>query len=271
MSGRLAVVGIGPGGPECLTPQALAALETSGTLVGYTRYLELLPPELLAGREVVSTGMTGEVERCNAALDRAQAGERVAVVSSGDAGVYGMAGLVLELAEARGALADVDIEMVPGIPAVVAAAAILGAPLMHDFACISLSDLLTPWGRIEERLDAAARADFVIALYNPRSRRRAGQLPRALEIIGAHRAPGTPLGLVRQAHRPDQSALVTTLGAFDPAAADMLSICIVGNSATRMVAPAAAPGPGAPRAARLLTPRGYAGKYDLTPSQTPRG
>jgi precorrin-3B C17-methyltransferase len=230
---------------------ARQALLRARAIVGYKGYIGLLEPELLEGRQVLSTGMTGEVERCDAAIDLAVSGVETAVVSSGDAGVYAMAGLVLELLEARGLLGQVDFEVVPGIPALCAAAALLGAPLMHDFAVVSLSDLLTPWERIERRLAAAAGADFVVVLYNPRSGRRTDQLPRAIELLRAHKPGGTPVGLVKRAFRPGQEVLATTLDALDPQAVDMQSIVLVGNAATRLVG------------GRLLTPRGYAGKYAL--------
>ena len=245
------MVGLGPGDAGLLAPLARAALERAGVVAGYSTYLDLVPPELLEGKEVLATGMMGEVERCSLAVESALSGRDTAVVSGGDAGVYGMAGLVLEMLEARGLLERVDFEVVPGIPAVVGAAALLGAPLTHDFACVSLSDLLTPWELIEKRLDAAASADFVLALYNPRSRRRAGLLARALEIIARHRAPETPVGFVRQAWRQGQQVRTATLREADPAWADMLTIVVVGNASTRMAG------------GKMLTPRGYAGKYGL--------
>ncbi|NCC26188.1 MAG: precorrin-3B C(17)-methyltransferase, partial [Deltaproteobacteria bacterium] len=161
-SGRITVVGLGPGAKEQMTLAVADALKTVETVVGYRTYLDLVPPEMLAGKAVVGTGMTRELERAQAAIDRALAGEAVAVVSSGDAGVYGMAGLVLDCVEARGLSETVPVEVLPGVPALAAAAALLGAPLMHDFACVSLSDLLTPWETIETRLYAAAQADFVL-------------------------------------------------------------------------------------------------------------
>ncbi len=255
MAGRVTVVGLGPGDAGLLPPNARTALVRAACIVGYTAYVELVDPEILAARRVLSTGMMGEVERCGAALDLALAGDEVAVVCSGDPGVYAMAGLVLELAEARGLAGALDIEVVPGIPAVCAAAALLGAPLMHDFAVVSLSDLLTPWEVIERRLDAAAGADFVIAVYNPRSRRRSGHLDRALSAIARHRGPDTPVGLVKSAFRPEQEVLLTTLSGLDAAQVDMLSLLIVGNSTTRLA--------GGKNGPRMLTPRGYAGKYAL--------
>lgn len=251
MDRRITVVGLGPGDAALLPPMARQALLRARAIVGYKGYIGLLEPELLEGRQVLSTGMTGEVERCNAAIDLAVSGVETAVVSSGDAGVYAMAGLVLELLEARGLLGQVDFEVVPGIPALCAAAALLGAPLMHDFAVVSLSDLLTSWEQIERRLAAAAGADFVVVLYNPRSGRRTDQLPRALELLRAHKPGGTPVGLVKRAFRPGQEILATTLDALDPQAVDMQSIVLVGNASTRLVG------------GRLLTPRGYAGKYAL--------
>ena len=249
MSAKLYVVGIGPGGAEHITPAASAAIAAAAVVVGYATYLELIP-ELLVGKQVVSSGMMKEVERCRQALELAAAGQTVALVSSGDAGVYGMAGLVLELAEGSA----VEIEIVPGISAVQAAAARLGAPLMHDFAVISLSDLLTPWELIRRRLLAAAAADFVVALYNPRSKGRLTQLEEARQILLRHRPAQTPVGIVRNACRSGESVVVTDLAGLAEQAVDMLSLVIVGNSTTRL------DGRG-----RMLTPRGYAGRYALTP------
>jgi len=254
VQGRITVIGLGPGDASLLAPMARQALVRAQAIVGYKGYLELVEPELLAARQVLSTGMTGEVERCNAAIDLALDGVETVVVSSGDAGVYAMAGLVLELLEARGLLDALELEVVPGIPALCAAAALLGAPLMHDFAVISLSDLLTPWEVIEKRLTAAAEADFVVVLYNPRSGRRRDQLPRALAALRAHKPGATPLGLVKRAYRPGQQVVVTTLDGLDLEAVDMQSIVLVGNAATRLAG------------GRLLTPRGYAGKYGLADS-----
>lgn len=252
MKGRITVVGLGPGDAGLLPPLAVAAIERAAAVVGYTGYVKLLGPAMLEGRRVIATGMRAEVERCAAAVDLALSGVETAMVCSGDPGVYAMSGLVLELLEARGLLDEVELEVVPGIPAVCAAAALLGAPLMHDFAVISLSDLLTPWALIERRLAAAAAADFVIALYNPRSGRRKDQLPRALAIIGGYRGGRTPVGLVKRAFRPGQEVLAAPLAELDVEAVDMQSLLIVGNSSTRLAG------------GRLLTPRGYAGKYGLS-------
>lgn len=251
MSKRITVVGLGPGDAGLLPPMARQALVRAQAIVGYKGYIGLVEPEILASRQVLSTGMTGEVERCGAAIDLALSGVETVVVSSGDAGVYAMSGLVLELLETRGLLDSVEFEVVPGIPALCAAAALLGAPLMHDFAVISLSDLLTPWELIEKRLAAAAAADFVVVLYNPRSGRRKDQLPRALAVLASAKAGATPVGLVKRAFRPGQEVVVTSLEGLDVESVDMQSILVVGNSATRLAG------------TRMLTPRGYAGKYAL--------
>ncbi|SMP39165.1 precorrin-3B C17-methyltransferase [Desulfonatronum zhilinae] len=243
--GRLSVVGLGPGSPELLTPQARDILERSQAILGYGVYIDLIPRELLAGKQVLASGMRREVERCNQAVDMAMEGVDTALVSSGDAGIYGMAGPCLEILEQRGALDHVDFEIVPGIPALAAAAALLGAPLMHDFAVISLSDLLTPWERILRRIDHASQADFVLVLYNPRSRGRDWQLAKALEVAAEHLVPETPVGLVRNAFRPGQEVSVWTLATLPVDRVDMLSILFIGNSQTRALG------------ARLLTPRGY--------------
>jgi precorrin-3B C17-methyltransferase len=240
----LFVVGIGPGGRPHLTQRAFEALEAAQIVVGYSLYLEFLG-ELLSGKEVVATGMTREVERCEQAVELALSGRRVAVVSTGDPGVYGMAGLVLELLHERDPGGEVDVEVVPGVSAVHAAASLLGAPLMTDFAVVSLSDLLTPWEAIRARLEAAAAADFVLALYNPRSRKRTAQLQEACEILARHRPPDTPAGVVRNALRRDQEVVLTTLGEVPGQAVDMMSIVIVGNRATRRLGP------------WIVTPRGY--------------
>lgn len=245
------MVGLGPGDPCLTAPLASQVLAEAGAVVGYTTYIDLVDPALLEGKRVLTTGMMGEVERCTRAIESALAGQDTVVVSGGDSGVYGMAGLVLELLEARGLLDVVPFEVVPGIPALAGAAALLGAPLTHDFACVSLSDLLTPWDVIAKRLEAAASADFVLVLYNPRSKRRADLLGQALAIAGRHRSPDTPVGMVRQAWRAGQQVSVSSLEKTDPAEADMLTIVVVGNSHTRICG------------GRMLTPRGYAVKYDL--------
>lgn len=243
--GRLFVVGLGPGDSALLSPQAAACLSMATTIVGYPLYVELVPPAYLEGKKVLTTGMRREVDRCNAAIDAALGGACTAVVCSGDSGIYGMSGLVLELLEQRGLHDHIELEIIPGIPAVCAAAALLGAPLMHDFACVSLSDLLTPWPTITKRLHAAFTGDFVLALYNPRSRGRDWQLEHALEIARTYRHASTPVGLVRKAYRPEQSVTACSLENFCPEAVDMLSLVVIGNSSTRFVGK------------HLLTPRGY--------------
>jgi len=227
--------------------------------VGYQTYLDLIRP-LLGDQEVVVSGMQAEVKRCRAAIDRALAGRRVALVSSGDAGIYGMAGLALEILAAQGrrlgppgceAPVDLFFEVIPGVPALAAGAALLGAPLMHDFAVISLSDLLTPWDLIERRLEAAAQADFVIVVYNPKSKKRDWQLAALREIVLKHRTPATPVGIVSRAWREGQAATATTLAEMLEHPVDMQTIVFIGNSQTYAFGP------------YLVTPRGYVGKYEV--------
>jgi cobalt-precorrin 5A hydrolase/precorrin-3B C17-methyltransferase len=248
--GSLAIVGIGPGDRATRTHAAVAALDAADDVVGYGLYLDLIA-DLIGAKPRHASGLGAETARVETALDLAAAGKRVALVSSGDAGIYGLATLALERV-ARGDRPEwrrVALSVVPGVSALQAAAARLGAPLGHDFCAISLSDLLTPWDTIERRLAAAAAADFVIALYNPRSARRDWQLGRALAIIAAHRAPDTPVGVARNLGRTGEHVTATTLGALDPGAVDMLSLVLIGSSATRAIAL-----PGGPR---LYTPRGY--------------
>lgn len=228
----LFIVGIGPGGPDHLTQRALEAIGAAEVVVGYSLYVDLLG-KLVDRKQVVSTGMTREVERCAGAVDLALQGKTVAVVSTGDPGVYGMAGLVLELLHERDPDGKVSVEVVPGVSAVHAAASLLGAPLMSDFAVVSLSDLLTPWEAIRTRLQAAASADFVLALYNPRSRKRQRHLEEACEILARYRPADTPAGIVRNALRPEQEVQRTTLAEVPSCRVDMMSLVIVGNSATR--------------------------------------
>ncbi len=245
----LKVVGIGPGDASQLTFQARDALVWAEVVAGYGPYLDLLPLELLQGKERIASGMTREIQRCEQAIAAALAGRATVVVSSGDAGVYGMAGLVLELVQQQGVAERLEVEVVPGVPALMAAAALLGAPLVHDFAAVSLSDLLTPWEKIEERISLAARADFVLGVYNPRSTRRTWQLPRAKELLLQEKSAQTPVGLVRQAYRQGQHVSCCTLEALEPENVDMLSILVVGNSSTCFLD------------GRMVTPRGYFAKY----------
>ncbi len=238
---KLYLVGLGPGCPEMLTPQAQAALEDSTLITGYTVYIDLLQ-ERFAHKRLESTPMRREEERCRMALQAASEGETVSLVCSGDAGVYGLAGLVLELAPQY---PPVEIQVVPGITAACAAAAVLGAPLVHDFAVISLSDLLTPLPLIEKRLDAAAAADFVLCLYNPSSKKRADYLRRACDIVLRHQVPETVCGWVKNIGREGQTSRILTLGELRDEQVDMFTTVIIGNSQTKV------------SAGRMVTPRGY--------------
>lgn len=240
--GKLYVVGIGPGDLAHMTPAAAAAVEASTVVVGYTPYLELIE-DLLPGKILDSTGMKKEIERCESAIQFAKEGHVVSVISSGDAGVYGMAGLILELVE--GMENPVEVEIVPGISAVNASAAVLGAPLMHDFAVISLSDLLTEWSVIETRLDCAGKGDFIVALYNPKSQKRVTQIEIAQQTLLKYRSADTPVGIVRNAMRKDQHHEVTTLGNMLNHEIDMFTTVIIGNSNTKI------------QSGRMVTPRGY--------------
>ncbi|MEU5084107.1 MULTISPECIES: precorrin-3B C(17)-methyltransferase [Streptomyces] len=238
--GRLAVVGLGPGARDLLTPRAAAELRRASVVVGLDQYVDQIRDLLRPGTRVLESGLGAEEERARTAVAQARAGHAVALIGSGDAGVYAMASPAL--AEASD---DIDVVGVPGVTAALAAGAILGAPLGHDHVSISLSDLHTPWEVIERRVRAAAEADLVVTFYNPRSRGRDWQLPKALAILAGHREPATPVGVVRNASRPDESSRVTTLAALDPASVDMMTVVTVGNTATRIVA------------GRMVTPRGY--------------
>jgi precorrin-3B C17-methyltransferase len=235
-------------------------LETVDAVAGYTTYIDLVRP-LIEGKQIISTAMKKEVDRVSAALDLALSGTACAVISSGDPGVYAMAGLVLEMCRKRAIAIGISekdedsdrllVEVVPGIPALCSGASLLGAPLTHDFAAISLSDLLTPWKTIEARLDAAARADFVMVIYNPKSRRRADHLAHAQQIILEHRDPATPVGVVTGAMRENQRVTLTTLADLHRADVDMQTIVFIGNSSTFSYE------------GFMVTPRGYADKYDM--------
>jgi len=240
---KLYVIGIGPGELPQMTPRAAQAIAASQVVAGYTLYLELIEP-LLAGKERISTAMKGEVKRCKAAVDAALSGRTVAVISSGDAGVYGMAGLVLELAAPYPQL---EVEVIPGITAACASAAVLGAPLGHDFAVISLSDLLTDLALIEKRIRLASQADFLLCLYNPASKKRADYLGRACAIVLENRPGETPCGIVRNAGRQSQRHKIMTLSELAHTPVDMFTTVIIGNSQTKIIG------------GRLVTPRGYLG------------
>ena len=237
----LLVVGIGPGGGSDLTRRAYEALESCDVIVGYTVYTDLLEKEF-PDKEMLTTPMRREVERCKIALEHAQAGERVAMVCSGDPGVYGMAGLCYELA---GEYPSVDIEVIPGISAAFGGAAVLGAPLMHDFAVISLSDLMTPWEKIAKRLELAAEADFVICLYNPSSKKRADYLQRACDILLRHKPASTVCGTVRNIGREGEESHVLTLGELRNTNVDMFTTVYIGNEQTMQLG------------GSMVTPRGY--------------
>ncbi|MFJ2132943.1 precorrin-3B C(17)-methyltransferase [Streptomyces sp. NPDC087845] len=238
--GRLAVVGLGPGARDLLTPRAREELRRASVLVGLDQYVDQIRDLLRPGTTILESGLGAEEERARTAVAEARKGHAVALIGSGDAGVYAMASPAL--AEAG---ADIDVVGVPGVTAALAAAAILGAPLGHDHVSISLSDLHTPWEVIERRVRAAAEADIIVTFYNPRSRGRDWQLPKALSILSEHREPATPVGVVRNASRPDESSRVTSLAALDPATVDMMTVVTVGNTATREIA------------GRMVTPRGY--------------
>jgi precorrin-3B C17-methyltransferase len=240
--GQIYVVGLGPGDRAAMTGQAIAALRQAEVVVGYDGYFTGLT-DLVAGKECIALPLTQEAERARVAVERLRQGWVVCVISSGDPGVYGMAGLILQCLGVEG-LDEVTI--VPGVSAANAAAALLGAPLGHDFAVISLSDLLTPWEAIERRLAAAAAADFVVVLLNPRSQRRDWQYRRAQAILAAHRPAQTPVGIVRNAYRPDQSVERTTVAGMGDAHVDMFTTVIVGNSQTIRLG------------GFIVTPRGYA-------------
>ena len=234
------MVGLGPGGEKTLTPEAREALSQADMVIGYATYIKLAKP-YLKDQTVLSSGMKKETDRARVAVEEAMSGKRVAVISSGDPGVYGMASPILEIAPA-----DLEVQVIPGVTAATATAAALGAPLTHDFAVISLSDLLTPWDTILRRLDAAAAADFVIVLYNPRSHGREQHLDVARQVVLKHRAADTPVGLVKDCGRAGEKQQITTLQTMDVEDVDMTTTVIIGNAQTKVLH------------GRMVTPRGYA-------------
>jgi cobalt-precorrin 5A hydrolase / precorrin-3B C17-methyltransferase len=240
--GHLTVIGLGPGSAQHRTPAAVMAIRNAQVIIGYDLYVDQCVDIVGPSHMVLRSPIGAETARCELALQRAVAGERVALVCSGDSGVYAMASLVLELAPKFGAP---SVSVVPGVTAALAAASVLGAPLGHDHAAISLSDLLTPWPIIERRIEAVASADFVVTFYNPRSLKRTWQLERALEILRAERPASTPVGLVTDVGRPTQRVVLTTLADVDPTMVDMLTCVVVGSSITREIL------------GRMVTPRGY--------------
>lgn len=252
-SGELIIVGLGPGDHALLAPMALQALQTCDIIVGYRYYIEQIR-DLLTDQEIHTSELSQEVERARLAVELAWQGSTVCMISSGDAGIYAMAGLVLDIftqsIEQMAATSDIPrpepgIQIIPGISALNAAAALLGAPLMHDFAVISLSDLLTPWETIIKRVSAVAAADFVVVIYNPTSRKRNWQLKAAFQLLGEHRSAQTPVGFVRNAYRPEQTVIRTTLEHALEYEVDMFTTVIIGNSQTSL------------RHNLMITPRGY--------------
>lgn len=256
--GKLLIIGFGPGAMEHITTRALEALRESEVIIGYNTYVDLIRP-LLDGQEIVRTGMTEEVSRAQEAVRQAEMGKIVAVISSGDAGVYGMAGLVYEVLMEQGWKPEtgVGVEVIPGVSAIQSCASLLGAPVMHDACTISLSDHLTPWETIIRRVEAAASADFVIALYNPRSGRRTRQIVETQEMLLRYRSPQTPVGLVKSAYRERQDVVMTTLEDMLNHDIGMLTTVIIGNSSTMMYE------------GLMVTPRGYQRKYTLNSVEQP--
>jgi len=260
--GILYVVGIGPGAEAHATPAALKAIAESQLVVGYTTYIKLVR-HLLEGKEIVKTGMTEEIGRARAAIERARDGATVSLISSGDAGVYGMAGLVFQVLKEMGWKRgdSPELRLIPGMTALNSCASLVGAPLVHDFCSISLSDLLTPWSVIARRIEAAASADFVIGLYNPASGRRTRQIVDAQTIIRRYRDASTPVALVKSAYRDMEQVVLTDLANFLDYEIGMLTTVLVGSSNTFMFE------------GYMVTPRGYTNKYSfdgtVLPGQRP--
>ncbi|MDZ4855913.1 MAG: precorrin-3B C(17)-methyltransferase [Nitrospirota bacterium] len=260
--GILYVVGIGPGAEAHATPAALKAIAESQLVVGYTTYIKLVR-HLLEGKDIVKTGMTEEIGRARAAIERARDGATVSLISSGDAGVYGMAGLVFQVLKEMGWKRgdSPELRLIPGMTALNSCASLVGAPLVHDFCSISLSDLLTPWSVIERRIEAAANADFVIGLYNPASGRRTRQIVDAQTIIRRHREASTPVALVKSAYRDMEQVVLTDLANFLDYEIGMLTTVLIGSSNTFMFE------------GYMVTPRGYTNKYSfdgaVLPGQRP--
>lgn len=238
---KVYAVGIGPGGEEFFTQEAKAAMDRADVIAGYTVYVDLVR-DMYPGKEFFTTPMKQEIERCRWAIEAACTGTTVAVVCSGDAGVYGMAGLMIELADQY---EDVEIEVVAGVTAANSGAAVLGAPLGHDFCLISLSDLLTPWELIEKRLHCASEADFAICIYNPRSKKRADYLQKACRIIMEHKSPDTVCGWVKNIGREGQEYNIVKLSELENEPVDMFTTVFIGSAPTKVIA------------GRMVTPRGY--------------
>jgi precorrin-3B C17-methyltransferase len=238
---KIYVVGIGPGSPDDMTPRAREALACCDYIVGYSVYVDMIRGQF-PQKQFISMGMTGEIERCRLALEKAKEGNVTVVVSSGDSGIYGMAGLMLEIA---GDSTDISVEIIPGITAASAAAAVLGAPLMHDFAVISLSDCLTPWEIILNRIKSAAASDFILCLYNPKSKSRTEYISIVRDELIKHRPLSTPVGIVWKAGRSGQRSVITDLEKMLEYDIDMFSTVIVGNTQTYV------------KNEKMITPRGY--------------
>lgn len=243
-TGKIYVVGIGPGKKEDMTFRAYEAMEKSDIIIGYKTYMDLIK-EYYPGKEMKNSPMTKEVDRCIEVLKLAKEGKNVALISSGDAGVYGMAGIMLEIADG-----EVEVEIIPGVTATNAAAAIVGAPVMHDYVTISLSNLLTDWELIKKRLELAAQGDFVVSIYNPKSRGRVTQIEEAREIMLKYKPKTTPVAIVRNAGREDEEHVVTTLDEMLNHEINMLTIVIIGNANTFI------------KDGKMITPRGYSNKYE---------
>ena len=257
--GKIIVAGIGPGSKEDITPAVLEAVRQADAIVGYKYYFQFIDSYVSPGCECIDTGMKKERERAEQAFELAEQGKTVVVISSGDAGIYGMTPLIYEMKRERES--DVEIESLPGISAFQKAASLLGAPIGHDLCIISLSDLMTPWEVIERRIKAAAVGDFVTAIYNPKSNGRYWQLYRLVELFLQQRSADTPVGYVRQAGRDEQEIKVTTLGEFDPEEVDMFTVILIGNSQSYIYSPSSALAGTSPQAGdesrRIITPRGY--------------
>ena len=243
-TGKIYVVGIGPGKKADMTFRAYEAIEKSDIIIGYKTYMDLIK-EYYPGKEMKNSQMTKEVDRCIDVLKLAKEGKNVALISSGDAGVYGMAGIMLEIADG-----EVEVEIIPGVTATNAAAAIVGAPVMHDYVTISLSNLLTDWELIKKRLELAAQGDFVVSIYNPKSRGRVTQIEEAREIMLKYKPKTTPVAIVRNAGREDEEHVVTTLDEMLNHEINMLTIVIIGNANTFI------------KDGKMITPRGYSNKYE---------
>ncbi|MDR2866006.1 MAG: precorrin-3B C(17)-methyltransferase [Methanomassiliicoccaceae archaeon] len=242
MAGRLSVVGFGPGDRGNMTFRAAEVIQASDVVFGYEVYVDLVR-EMFPDKEFRASRMLKEVERCTDAVKEAETGKNVSVISSGDPGIYGMAGIVLQIAEERDS--DIDIDIVPGITAASSAASLLGAPLMHDLAIISLSDLLTPLDLIMKRVECAGMGDMIVCLYNPKSKKRTDHMANAADILLRFRGPGTPVGIVRNIGRDGEDTTISTLGRLKDESVDMFSTVIIGNSQTYV------------HNGRIITPRGY--------------